>query len=73
MNTSSTTASDRWERYVILEVMEAFKLSSWPRWLRRAFILTLPVSGPLYLIGFLMLAIVFCLGSLAVAVVEAWK
>lgn len=38
-----------------------YNVRRWPRWLRRIFILTIPVSGPLYIVCYLVGWVMFFL------------
>lgn len=44
----------------------------WPLWMRRGFVLTLPLSAPAWLAGFILLCLACCLVGGAEAVAKMW-
>lgn len=43
-----------------------FAVHAWPLWARRAFVVLLPISGPLWCVGVIAIAIVVTVGIVAV-------
>lgn len=66
------SATSRLERFFCDEAGEWFNIPAWPRWLRRTWVLTLPVSGPLYALVFLAMMIGVVMGFVAAAILDAW-
>lgn len=56
---------------------EWFNPMSWPTWARRTFLLTLPISGPLYaiiVVGFAMLIVICGLAAIPFSIfIEVWR
>jgi hypothetical protein len=45
----------------------------WPRWVRRLFVLTLPIALPLWMVAALLLAVLSCLGEIAQPLHRFWS
>lgn len=44
-----------------------YNVATWPRWLRRVFVCTFPISGPLWLVCYAIGWTLFCLALVPIA------
>lgn len=57
------TTVDRIDNFFLNDVGLYLEIGRWPRWLRRTFILTMPISGLLYFIAFILIMFGFTFGG----------